>query len=153
MKQLKKFTKFLRNEDFHQRGSRTRQWYCIDAQDMILGRMSCTIANILRGKDKPTYTPFVDGGDYVIVINAEKVKLTADKWDKKIYYWHTGYVGGIKQIKAKDLRKKDATRIIKLAVKRMMPKNAMNRQAFYKLRVYCGSEHPHQSNNPQMLTL
>ena len=122
---------------------RAPAWVLIDAEGKVLGRLATKIADKLRGKDKPEYTPHTDTGDYVVVINAEKVKLTGDKWDKKLYARYTGYIGGYKTRTAKEMREKKPEEIIKLAVKRMLPKNILNREIFKKLKVYAGPEHPH----------
>ena len=130
-----------------------RKWYVLDAEGKILGRLASYIASRLRGKHKAIFTPHVDTGDFVVVINADKVKLTGTKWDRKIYYRHTGYVGGLKQISAKKLREKKPEEIIRLAVKRMLPKNSLGRLQFKKLKVYGGSEHPHGAQQPEMLEM
>ncbi|MDO5301925.1 MAG: 50S ribosomal protein L13 [Tissierellia bacterium] len=127
-----------------------RKWYVIDAEDMVLGRMATEIAMILRGKRKPIYTPNVDTGDYVIVINADKVKLTGNKWDQKIHAYHTGYPGGRREIGYRDLREKHPERIVEYAVKGMLPKNRLGRAMFRKLKVYAGSEHPHAAQQPEV---
>lgn len=132
-------TFFLAKED------RAPKWHVIDATDRVLGRMSTEIADILRGKTKAGYTPHTDSGDYVVVINCEKVKLTGNKWEGKIYPFFSGWRSGLKEVKAKDILKKDPTMIIKLAVKRMLPKNKLSSQIFTKLKVYAGSEHPHKA--------
>ena len=120
-------------------------WRVIDAEGQILGRLATKIADILRGKDKPTYTPHTDSGDYVVVINAEKFALTGNKMEDKIYDWYTGWMGGYKTATTKEMLAKHPTKIIELAVKRMLPKNKLNRQIFKKLKVYVGSEHPHKA--------
>jgi len=119
------------------------KWRLIDAEGQILGRMATKIANILRGKDKPVYTPHTDCGDYVVVINAEKVVLSGNKMEDKLYDRYTGWMGGYKVATAKELMEKHPTKIVELAVKRMLPKNKLNRQIFKKLKVYTGPEHPH----------
>ncbi|AZR74751.1 50S ribosomal protein L13 [Anoxybacter fermentans] len=129
------------------------KWYVVDATDKPLGRLASQIANILRGKHKPTFTPHIDTGDFVIVINAEKVKLTGRKWEQKIYYRHSGYPGGLKAIPYDKLRAKNPEQIIQLAVKRMLPKNKLGRKQFRKLKVYAGPEHPHQAQKPEVLEL
>ena len=125
-----------------------RKWYLIDAEDEILGRLAVRIANILRGKNKPEYTPTVDTGDFVIVINAEKVRVTGNKVTDKIYYHHTMYPGGLKSISFKALMEKDPTKAIEKAVKGMLPHNTLGAQQFTKLKVYAGSEHPHEAQKP-----
>lgn len=128
---------FLPKED------RKPKWRVIDATGRVLGRLSTEIADALRGKDRPEYTPHTDSGDYVVVINSEKIVLTGNKWDDKSYPFFSGWRSGLKEIKAKDLQKKDPSKIITLAVKRMLPKNRLNAQIIKKLKVYAGSEHPH----------
>lgn len=125
-----------------------KKWVLIDAEGMILGRMVTEIADILRGKNKPVYTPHVDTGDFVIVINAEKVRLTGKKWDQKVYYRHSGYPGGIKGQPAKEVLEKKPEQLIRHAVKGMLPKNRLGRKMFTKLKVYCGAEHPHEAQVP-----
>lgn len=126
-----------------------RKWYVIDAEGKVLGRLATEVANILRGKNKPIYTPHVDTGDYVIVINAEKVKLTGSKWDDKIHAYHTGYPGGRREVAYKEIREKHPERVIEYAVKGMLPKNRLGRSMFTKLKVYAGSEHPHAAQQPE----
>lgn len=134
-------------------GEIERQWYVIDAAEQTLGRLSTRIADILRGKHKPIFTPHVDTGDFVIVINAEKVKLTGNKWDQKKYYRHSGYPGGLKETTYQKLLEKKPELIIEKAVKGMIPHNKLGRQVFKKLKVYAGPEHPHQAQQPQELEL
>ena len=129
---------FLRKED------RKPCWKIIDAKDKVLGRLATQIADILRGKDKPFYTPHTDTGDYVVVINAEKVKLTGEKWQKKEYDRYTGWMGGYKITTANEMLEKHPERIIKHAVKGMLPKNKLNQAILKKLKIYTGSEHPHK---------
>ena len=128
-------------------------WYVVDATDKTLGRMATEIANRLRGKHKPEFTPHVDTGDYIVVINAEKVVVTGNKTTDKMYYHHTGYPGGIKSISFDKLIKKTPERAIESAVKGMMPKNKLSRVMLDKLKVYAGSEHPHSAQQPQVLEL
>ncbi len=128
-------------------------WYVVDATDKTLGRMATEIANRLRGKHKPEFTPHVDTGDYVVVVNAEKVKVTGTKTTDKTYYHHTGYPGGIKSITFDKLMDKAPERAIESAVKGMMPKNKLSRAMLSKLKVYAGSEHPHQAQQPQLLEI
>jgi len=120
-------------------------WRVIDAEGQVLGRLATKIADILRGKDRPTYTPQTDSGDYVVVVNAEKIALTGNKMEDKIYDWYTGWMGGYKTATAKEMMAKHPTKIVELAVKRMLPKNKLNRKIFKKLKVYVGSEHPHKA--------
>lgn len=128
-----------------------RKWFLVDAREKTLGRMASKIAHILRGKTKPVYTPHVDTGDFVVVINAAKVHLTGKKWKQKIYYHHSGYPGGIKSISAEKLRSQRPEEIIRKAIKGMLPKNPLGRKMFKKLKVYAGEEHPHQAQNPEPL--
>lgn len=130
-----------------------RKWYVIDATDMVLGRLSTEVASILRGKNKVIYTPHVDTGDYVIVINADKIKLTGNKWEQKIHAYHTGYPGGRREIAYKELRAKHPERMVEYAVKGMLPKSRLGRQMFTKLKVYAGAEHPHEAQKPEVLEL
>lgn len=129
-----------------------RKWYVIDAEDKTLGKIASEVASILRGKKKPIYTPHVDTGDYVIVINAEKVRVTGKKEEQKIYKSHSGYPGGLKETTLRELRAKKPEEIIRHAVKGMMPKGKMGRQMFKKLKVYAGPEHPHTAQNPEEWT-
>jgi len=131
----------------------TRDWFVIDAAGKTLGRMATEIADRLRGKHKPEYTPHVDTGDYIVVINAEQVQVTGKKARDKIYYHHTGYVGGIKAISFQDLIEKAPERTIQKAVKGMMPKGPLGRAMLSKLKVYAGSEHPHTAQQPQELKI
>ena len=130
-----------------------RKWFLVDAREKSLGRMASKIAYILRGKHKPFFTPSVDTGDFVIVINADQVHLTGKKWKQKVYYHHTGYPGGIKSITAEKLRDKRPEDLIRKAVKGMLPKNPLGRKMFKKLKVYAGKEHPHQAQKPESLNL
>lgn len=131
----------------------TRKWHVVDATDKPAGRLSVGIVNVLRGKDKPTFTPHVDTGDFVVVINAGKVKLTGDKEDKKIYKHYTGYPSGLKKTTARKMREKHPNHIILHAVKGMLPKNRLSRQVFKRLKVYAGPEHPHAAQNPRPLEI
>jgi large subunit ribosomal protein L13 len=129
-----------------------KKWFVIDADGLVLGRMASQIARILRGKHKPTFTPHMDCGDNVIVVNAEKVKLTGRKLGDKIYYWHTGYPGGIKQRTAGQiLEGKHPDRVVTKAVERMISRNRLGRQQMRNLRVYAGPEHPHEAQQPEVL--
>jgi len=130
-----------------------RKWFVVDAQDLILGRMASRIASILKGKNKAFYSPHQDAGDFVVVVNAEKIKVTGNKLTDKIYYSHSGYPGGQKAISLGDMLEKYPERVVKLAVKRMLPKNALGRQMFKKLKVYVGPDHPHSAQQPQVLEL
>lgn len=130
-----------------------RAWYVVDAADKTLGRLTTEIAMVLMGKNKPTYTPFLDTGDYVIVINAEKVKVTGNKAEKKIYSYHTGYPGGLKEQNFNTMIAKRPERVIELAVKGMLPKNTLGRQMLKKLKVYAGAEHPHEAQQPVALDI
>ncbi len=131
-----------------------KKWFIVDAEDVILGRMAAIIANRLRGKHKPMFTPHIDCGDHVIVINAEKVKLTGKKRDADKFYWHTGYPGGIKErSKGQILDGKHPERVVEKAVQRMMPEGPMGRKQFGNLRVYAGTEHPHAAQNPEVLDI
>ena len=129
-----------------------RKWYIIDAEDVVLGRMASVIAMMLRGKHKPMFTPNIDCGDYIVVINAEKVLLTGNKRANKTYYWHTGYPGGIKSRTAdKILDGAHPERVVSKAVERMLPKTILGRQQINKLKIYAGTEHPHEAQNPEVL--
>lgn len=128
-------------------------WYVVDATDQVLGRLATQIAKYLRGKHKPEFTPHADAGDYIVVINAEKIKVTGKKEQDKIYYSHSGYPGGLKEITFEKLHEKDPIRIIELAVKGMMPKNPLGRAMLRKLKVYVGAEHPHTAQQPVMINL
>lgn len=130
-----------------------RRWLIVDAEDKILGRLAVEIANALRGRNKPQYTPHVDTGDFVVVINAEKVRVTGRKETDKTYQRYSGYMGGLKETKLSDVRAKHPERIIEAAVRRMLPKNKLARRQFGKLKVYAGAEHPHGAQNPQPLTV
>jgi len=127
----------------------TRKWYLIDADGKTLGRLATEIATLLRGKHKPIFTPHVDVGDHVVVINAEKIHLTGNKLSQKRYYWHTGYPGGIKSMDYQTFINKSPEKVIMKAVKGMIPHNKLGRQILTKLRVYKGNEHPHQAQNPE----
>jgi large subunit ribosomal protein L13 len=134
-------------------GDINRLWYVVDATDLPLGRLASEVATILRGKHKPTYAPHVDGGDFVIVVNAEKVAVTSGKSQTKIYYRHSGYPGGIKAETFENLRQRRPQAIIERAVTGMLPKNKLGRQMARKLKVYAGSAHPHVAQSPQSLEL
>ncbi len=129
-----------------------KKWYVVDAQQKVLGRLASEIAMRLRGKHKPNYSTFQDTGDYIVVINAEKIRLTGKKWNDKIYYRHTGYIGGIKSQTAQEVLEKKPEELIKMAVKGMLPKNTLGRAQLQKLKVYVGKEHPHDAQQPEELT-
>ena len=129
-------------------GEVQRDWYVVDATDVPLGRLSSEVAAILRGKNKPTFTPHIDTGDFVIIINAEKIALTGNKADGKIYYRHSGYAGGLKSITAGELRTNRPDRLLELSIKGMLPKTTLGRKQFTKLNVYAGTEHPHAAQSP-----
>lgn len=126
-----------------------RTWYVVDAEGQTLGRLASSIAKVLRGKHKPTYSPSVDTGDYVIVLNADKIEVTGRRLDQKKYYRHSLYIGGLSEITLRDQLKKHPERAIQLAVRGMLPKNALGRKMFKKLKVYAGAEHPHEAQQPQ----
>ena len=128
-------------------------WYLVDARDQVLGRMASQIANRLRGKHKPEFTPHVDTGDFIVVINAEGMRVTGRKPEQKIYHRHSGYPGGLKSISYEKLMERDPTRVLRLAVRGMMPKNRLSRAMLRKLKIYTGSEHPHSAQQPKELTL
>ena len=130
-----------------------KKWYVVDAKDKILGRLATEIAFRLRGKHKPTFSPFIDNGDFIIVTNADKVQLTGKKWDDKKYYRHTGYMGGIKETTAKELLEKHPTDLVTKAVKGMLPKNKIGRAQLKKLKVYAGADHPHKAQQPEALEI
>ena len=130
-----------------------RDWYVIDAEGLTLGRLATKVASVLRGKHKPTYTPHIDGGDYVIVINAGKVNLTGNKLDNKIYYNHSRYTGGLRERTAKEMKENYPVEMIERAVKGMLPKGRLGRQMYKKLFVYAESEHPHSAQKPQALKM
>ena len=129
-----------------------RKWYVVDADGMTLGRLASEVANVLRGKNKPIFTPHIDTGDYVIVINAEKIKVTGKKMNQKIYYHHSDYVGGMKETTLKEMLAKHPDRVIELAVKGMLPKGPLGRQMYKKLFVYAGPDHKHAAQKPEALT-
>jgi len=129
------------------------KWFVVDAEGQTLGRLSTQIAAILRGKHKPTFSPSVDCGDYVVVINADKFKVTGNRLDQKMYYKHSGYPGGLSEISLRDQLIKFPTRPIEAAVKGMLPKNKLGRRMFKKLKVYTGTEHPHEAQNPVIMEL
>jgi large subunit ribosomal protein L13 len=130
-----------------------KKWNVIDADGMVVGRLASRVASILRGKNKPIFTPHTDTGDYVIVVNADKIRFTGNKLENKIYYRHSGYPGGIKQETAKNMMNDSPEEIIMLAVRGMLPKNKLGRQQLKKLKVYRGTDHPHKAQNPETLNL
>ena len=129
-----------------------RKWYVVDATDMTLGRLASEVAKVLRGKNKPIFTPHIDCGDNVIVINAEKIKVTGKEMDQKVYYHHSDYVGGLKEATLREKLAKKPEQVIELAVKGMLPKGPLGRQMFTKLHVYAGPEHKHEAQKPEVLT-
>lgn len=144
---MKKYTYSAKRSDNQE------NWLVVDAEGKVLGRLASEVAARLRGKHKTMFTPHVDTGDWVIVINADKVKLTGKKLDKKIYYRHSGYMGGISEISAKELMEKCPEDVVRKAVRGMLPKNRLGRQIFKKLKVYAGDSHPHEAQNPVVLEL
>ena len=144
---MKKYTRSAKASD------NPGKWYLVDADGAVLGRLASQIAARLRGKHNTLFTPHVDTGDSIIVINAEKVKLTGRKWKQKMYYRHSGYIGGLKEISADKLREKRPEDIIRFAVKGMLPKNRLGRKLYKKLKVYAGEQHPHEAQNPEVLSL
>ena len=131
-----------------------KKWYVIDAEGMVLGRLATLVAGRLRGKHKTTYSPHLDGGDFIVIINAEKVRISGKKASGDVFYWHTGHPGGLKELtKGQILNGKFPERLIKKAVERMVPTNVLGRQQMSHLRVYAGSEHPHAAQNPEVLDL
>ena len=129
-----------------------RKWYVVDAEGCTLGRLASGVASVLRGKNKPQFTPHVDTGDYVIVVNADKIKVTGKKMDQKIYYNHSDYVGGMKETTLKEMMAKKPEKVVELAVKGMLPKGPLGRKMYSKLFVYAGSEHKHEAQKPEVLT-
>ncbi len=130
-----------------------REWYVVDASGKVLGRLASEIAKRLRGKHRPHFAPHVDVGDFIVVVNAAKIRLTGKKWDQKIYWRHSGYMGGLKTRTARQMLQEKPEELIRLAVKRMLPKNRLGRKLLKKLKVYAGPEHPHQAQNPKPLEL
>ena len=129
-----------------------RKWYVVDASGQTLGRLASEVASVLRGKNKPIFTPHMDCGDYVIIINAEKVVVTGKKLDQKIYSHHSGFIGGLKETTLRDMLQKKPEQVVELAVKGMLPKGPLGRQMYTKLHVYAGAEHPHAAQKPEVLT-
>ncbi|MGB0885427.1 MAG: 50S ribosomal protein L13 [Chitinophagales bacterium] len=138
---------------FANKTNHTKEWFIVDAEGKTLGRLATAIATVLRGKHKPTYTPHDDAGDYVIVLNSDKIKLTGNKWNAKKYITFSGYPGGQRTIVAKDLNKKKSFALVESAVRGMLPKNILGRQMIKKMFVYDGTEHPHQAQKPQTLNI
>ncbi len=134
-------------------GEVAAKWYVADAEGKVLGRLAAKIATILMGKHRPEYTPHVDTGEFVIVVNAEKVRLTGNKWTQKEYDWYTGHPGGRKTVSAEQVRQKHPERIVEEAVRRMLPKSRLGKQMIRKLKVYAGPDHPHQAQQPEELKL
>ncbi len=130
-----------------------KRWFLVDAENKVLGRLAAQIATRLRGKNKPIFTPHADTGDFVVVINADKVTLSGKKWDNKIYYRHSGYLGGLKQITARRLIEKKPEEVLRLAVRGMLPRNSLGRRQLKKLKIYAGPEHPHQAQQPEALEI
>lgn len=131
----------------------TREWFVVDATDQTLGRLASDVAHILRGKHKPTYAPHMDGGDHIVIVNAEKVAVTGNKALQKVYYRHSGYPGGLRELSFEEMRKRYPDRIIEGAVRGMLPKNKLGRKMLSKLKVYAGPEHPHGPQKPQPLEI
>lgn len=132
---------------------KSRRWFVVDAENLILGRMASQIASILKGKHKPFYSPHQDVGDFVVVVNAEKIRVSGNKVKEKMYYRHSGYPGGQRATSLRQMLQKNPQRVIELAVKRMLPKNVLGRKMFLKLKVYAGPDHPHQAQLPEQLDL
>ncbi len=144
---MKKYTSSAKGSDNPQK------WYVVDANGMVLGRLATQVAHRLRGKHNPLFTPHADTGDWVIVINAEKIVLTGRKLDQKMYYRHSGYIGGLKQMTAKELLEKKPEELVRSAVKGMLPKNKLGRRMFKKLKVYTGNAHPHEAQQPEVVKI
>ena len=140
-------TKFVRKEDVQ------HKWYVVDAQNVVLGRLAVEIAKRLRGKHKPNFSPHIDTGDYIVVVNADKIRLTGKKLTDKVYYRHTGYPGGLKSMTAKEMLARKPEQMLELAVKRMLPKNRLGRAMYKKMKVYAAPDHPHAAQQPEVLTL
>lgn len=144
---MKKYTYSAKDSDFQ------GKWYVVDASDLILGRLATVVAARLRGKHNPLFTPHTDTGDFVIVINAEKIRLTGKKWTQKLYHHHTGYIGGLKTASAREIMEKRPEELIRRAVKGMLPKNRLGSQLYTKLKVYAGGAHPHEAQTPEPLNV
>ena len=143
----------IRKEDVRPGAMYAPEWLLVDARDKPLGRVASQVATLLRGKHKPIFTPHLDAGDFVIVVNADRIRLTGAKLKDKYYYHHTGYPGGLKAVRAERLMQEKPTELMRLAVKRMLPKNALNRKILRKLKIYAGGQHPHQAQQPRPYTL
>lgn len=143
----------MKNTYMQKKETVTRNWYVIDATDLTLGRLATKVASVLRGKHKPTYTPHVDCGDFVIVVNADKVNLTGKKLDQKIYYNHSGYTGGLRERTARVMKEQYPVEMVERAIKGMLPHNRLGRQMYKKLFVYAGEKHPHTAQQPAVMTL
>ncbi len=130
-----------------------KKWYVIDAEDKVLGRLATQVATRLRGKHKPIFTPHSDTGDFIVVVNAEKVVLTGAKWDNKYYYSYSGYMGGLRKVPARKMLEKKPEELLRAAVKRMLPKNSLGRRQLKKLKIYIGPDHPHQAQQPEKLEI
>jgi len=146
-KKMKKSTVSAREEDVQ------KDWYVVDAQGQTLGRLASQVATVLRGKHKPLFTPHIDCGDYVVVVNADKIHVTGQKMTQKKYYRHSGYPGGLKEVALRDQLQKFPARVVESAVRGMLPKNRLGRRIFKKLKVYAGPEHPHQAQQPKVLEI
>jgi large subunit ribosomal protein L13 len=144
---VKKYTYSARDTDFK------GKWYVVDASDAVLGRLASMVAARLRGKHNPLFTPHVDTGDFVVVINADKIRLTGKKWVQKLYHRHTGYIGGLKTESAREVLQKRPEELIRWAVKGMLPKNRLGSRLYTKLKVYTGADHPHQAQQPESLSI
>jgi large subunit ribosomal protein L13 len=142
---VKKYTTMAKRPD------NLEKWYVVDAEGIVLGRLASQVASRLRGKANPMFTPHADAGDWIVVVNAEKVVLTGRKWDQKNYYRHSGYTGGLKSVTARELHQKRPEDLVRFAVKGMLPKNRLGRKLFKKLKVYAGAEHPHGAQQPEPL--
>lgn len=129
------------------------KWWLVDATDKTVGRLATEVANVIRGKNKPTFTPHADTGDFVVIVNTDKVKFSGDKWLSQVYYTHSRFFGSLKQLNAQQLLEKDSTQIVTNAVRGMLPKNKLSRKIIKKLKAYSGSEHPHDAQKPQALSL
>ncbi len=143
----------MKNTYMQKKETVSRNWYVIDATDMTLGRLATKVASVLRGKHKPTYTPHVDCGDYVIVVNADKVNLTGKKLDQKVYYNHSGYTGGLRERTARVMKEQYPVEMVERAIKGMLPHNRLGRQMYKKLFVYAGETHPHAAQQPVSMDL
>lgn len=130
-----------------------KKWYLVDAEDKVLGRLATQVATRLRGKHKPIFTPHSDTGDFIVVINADKITLTGTKWDNKYYYSYSGYIGGLKKVSARKMLEKKPEELLRAAVKRMLPKNSLGRRQLKKLKIYMGPDHPHQAQQPEKLEI